>query len=1648
MKEIKGYLAIKIFLLLVFVFANNINTVNNNVLNNYKENNTNKANYLNDSLSTYNLGNDDNNTNNINDNTNIISSIGSSNNNERQNLTLNESKNNNNYLQKWGDTNLESPKLLKKDVNIKNHEMQLNSAKTLESKELNNEKTKITKGENEGDTRSNEFKNFMNAGLDKKSEKLFVEDEIKNYKYPEHKNVNVSLNNVGKNGSTKKMPFLENFNNYKDESNQKIKYIDDAPNSGNNKEIKEKNNVNLRKKEELEQQNNMSYSIENTNIQLNNSRKDKLKKINPVNFGENTSSKLNDTSEEDENDIFNEIKNNEENIFSEKITLKKGAKDRNEYKYFKLKSNELKVLGIINKYSPKGGFSISIECGGYDDFDEIPGISNLLQHVIFYKSEKRNTTLLSELGKYSSEHNSHTSESFTNYYAVAHSEDIYHLLNLFAENLFFPLFYEEDIQNEVNEINNNYVSMENNSEGCLKIVSQYVTEFKYSKFFTYGNYITLCENVLNNKLNIKKILKEFHKKCYQPKNMSLSILLGKKGNFIDHYNMNDIENMVVEIFGKLKNYNYASNRNVEEKKYYNYLELEKKKLNRHEDIYNGRNFFFSGIQNKLIGETTNETAMFIQFIDEFNFTLDLNQKSKYTEILKKDGWGDQMYLYWSSKINIELYKKIEEFGTMIFLRELFSDFRKNGLYYKLSVENKYAYDFKIVDTWNKYYLNYGVLINLTEKGKSNLAHLIHIFNVFINQISKLFDKDSLDKGINKYILDYYREKALNTDLNFNIDNKSVNLNDLIKYSNKLLVYSGDDVSSLLTINNLIEDKYKNDFRNHIKITSLIGSLLKNENLHIINIVDTFSITNTGKIPNTTIMYATGDNPYLVGEEGIINDISITLPEIKVCPFSSFGNNSTSNGNGNSNGDSNSNNILYEQDKSLFCVPYNNRENFEYSEKEEMFESEENKNVFKSNILYNIPCLIKSSYGYNIYFKRGLTDTSKVKADFIFYFPSKNFTLYEAIFTRIHAIILRKKIKILLADYINCSVHINIKENVDSYVIHVDTYSYYFEELLTKLEDLLSVKDIPSKDEFNDAYDVLNLYVKINAKFKIENSLNVMYSLFNKYIPTNKETYDILNAHFYYPSYNAYTNYLNNFFHRNYISIFIYGNVIIPNAMYVENSLNGNNIISSNGNNLNSISGSNIHEHILSDTIYDKISNKDNATYLKKQDKFGEGGQYQFDSLHISHNGSGIEYLIVLCESFIGKVTSKIIKINESTYYKSKLINNEDIDIHMQNPYQSGNTSITVSYLIESETILSNLLINIISDLISSDFIKFAKIRYNDGYTADVKTFFTHNGLGGLLFIIQSYDNKIEKMEADICTIVKFLTFQLLNMDLSDLVKKLEDMKERYIINNTIFTFNEEYSSILEQFTGIEKECFDKKYKIIKIFDELIKCPKIILNKINYILKNAKKVIFKDYKVDVNVSHINDGVGKGNFSHQSCNYSYSNNNIKMSNVQLTEHSRLIIEKKLNENKLNESKLNESKLNERNLNERNLKDRKLDSSFRMKKLPIKENFINVSNFLQMKKKGFFQYIIDYFRSNNGTHFKNNNYLDFKSCDEEMSKDNFLVFQNFTDDINKIREHFLLKFANDAEIKENCSVDYEEVRQYCYAHNNNYDKKNVKN
>lgn len=1309
------------------------------------------------------------------------------------------------------------------------------------------------------------------------------------------------------------------------------------------------------------------------------------------------------------NQINETTKQTNDDYFSEKKILTKGKNDKNEYEYFKLKRNGLKVLGITNKFSPTGSFSFSVECGGYDDFYDVPGAAHLLEHVLFYKSTKRNTTLLSELGTLSSKHNSKTNETNTNYFASSNSDDIYDLLKLFSENLFFPRFDEDDIANEVNEIHNEYITYESNLENCINTVSAHLADFKYSKSFIHGNYTTLCKNVLRSGLDIKKLLYDFHRRCYQPKNISLTILLGKKKDSNRSYHLKDIENMVLDIFGNIENED-ISNEKIPSKYLptpttTSYIEARNHQLNQ----------IIEAKTDSSPNEKTNKNS-FVEVANQTQFTVDTDKKGVYVELLKKEGWKDGIYFYWTTKLNTELFKKMEQYGSLVFLKDICSNLKKDGLSYKLVVENKYAFSVEFRTMYNKHYLNYGIWINLTNKGKKYIDHITQIFNIFVKEISSIFNHESMGKGLNKYLLDYYREKDLITMKNYDSVDVSYNLNDIITFSNRMHDYSTDP-NLVITVDSIFEDPEKNDFRNHIKITSLIGSLMKVDNINVIQLVDTFQGPTESIISNSNIKYTVQESPYLTNSEEIVNNINLVLPEITVCPSGDL---------------SQVNNI---DDSYFFCTPYNNRDDYDYAKRKWGSGSMENRHDFRANLLVNNPCLLKSVYGYNIYFKKGMVDGSRVRADFIFYYPSLNYTYQEAIYAHIHVLVIQRRLKQeLLSEYSNCFVRLNVRYISGGYILHMESYSDFFAEFLQKVGDILSVKRFPEYDEFNMAYEELNAEIQSKGHYGMNYSLDAVHSLLSQYEPTNQEIYSSLNAFFFYPSYKEYTRLVKEYFMNNFVNVLIYGYPL--SSSQEKEQILSENVANNEEVSENESIKTNRVPRDTKDVIFINDILNGNSGYMRESNSSTEKKPRKSrkqQTLEVSMNGRGTELTVQMCETFIKKVINKVIKKSNSTFYSKQFNNKENIEITKEQKNSSKEnekkefTSLTVLYLLESKSLLTDLLITITADLMAADFVKLMKIRKRDGFMIRVQTFFTPNNMGGVLFMVQSENKNTQTLQADTCSFVKFISYEILNMDTSELVEKLRILKESYLANNTIISSNQEYTSLFEQLHH-GKECFDKQIKIVKLFNEIINCPQILLKVIKEMVNNSKRIVFKEDVIGSSTEK-EQNKEKSNAGTDKCVYMGKSGGAEsggvVSSLQLRQGFITAQANKMN--------------SQENLNDMSDEDTNLLHKYEQYQKKVKknqhQNLMFLPKFIQVQEKGIFKNIMNYIGNRKSEESKEN-YLDFKSCDEELSQKTFQVF-NFSD-ITSIRNFFLSEFTKEDLTSQKCSIDYEEIRKYCYAQN----------
>ncbi|KAF8820927.1 rhoptry metalloprotease toxolysin TLN1 [Cardiosporidium cionae] len=246
-------------------------------------------------------------------------------------------------------------------------------------------------------------------------------------------------------------------------------------------------------------------------------------------------------------------------LLKESLYIQKPPLDERKYQYFKLKPSGLLGVAIADGEDSTGAVAVSVGCGYFHDPVKVPGVAHLLEHMIFLGTKRdprpsRWDTLISSVA---GNHNAYTEAEKTVFYFSAPSPVIPVLLEEFKHHLLEPLLsYEQyatevmavDLEHEKNKPSQNRVAVE--------LALNLAPECNVAKKFGTGNYETLCTEPQKLDLDMIEQLRQFHSKCYIPKNMVISIKLGKKRHNDgestpeeDQYNLLEIEEIVQDIFG-------------------------------------------------------------------------------------------------------------------------------------------------------------------------------------------------------------------------------------------------------------------------------------------------------------------------------------------------------------------------------------------------------------------------------------------------------------------------------------------------------------------------------------------------------------------------------------------------------------------------------------------------------------------------------------------------------------------------------------------------------------------------------------------------------------------------------------------------------------------------------------------------------------------------------------------------------------------------------------------------------------------------------------------------------------------------------------------------------------------------------------------
>ncbi len=230
-----------------------------------------------------------------------------------------------------------------------------------------------------------------------------------------------------------------------------------------------------------------------------------------------------------------------------KITkVTKSENDSREYRYLTL-TNSLRVLLISDPQAEKSAAAINIHVGSHQDPKGRLGLAHLLEHMLLLGTEKYPDA--HDYQDFISQHGG-TNNAFTGNENTAYYFDVTHAalessLDRFAEAFVTPTFNPNNIEQELQSINAEYLA--NIMDDGRREWDVYATQFNANhpaSNFSIGNLETLGDE--DNK-NIRDDLIAFFQNYYSANLMSLAVLSNRK--------LDELQKMVEHRFVQIPNTN-------------------------------------------------------------------------------------------------------------------------------------------------------------------------------------------------------------------------------------------------------------------------------------------------------------------------------------------------------------------------------------------------------------------------------------------------------------------------------------------------------------------------------------------------------------------------------------------------------------------------------------------------------------------------------------------------------------------------------------------------------------------------------------------------------------------------------------------------------------------------------------------------------------------------------------------------------------------------------------------------------------------------------------------------------------------------------------------------------------------------------------
>eukprot|EP01041_Mallomonas_annulata_P008890 gene8890-18404_t len=206
--------------------------------------------------------------------------------------------------------------------------------------------------------------------------------------------------------------------------------------------------------------------------------------------------------------------------------VRKRRSDERNYQALTL-DNGLRVLLISDSQSTRAAAAVDVHVGSLSDADDVPGLAHFCEHMLFlgtgkYPEEGEFTTFLAANGGSS---NAYTASEDTVYYFDSAATALEPALARFSQFFIDPLFTADATARELNAIDSEHSKNINNDGFRLYQLDRNSAnpDHPFNKFAT-GNKFTLQTRPVEQGIDVRQKLLEFHGKYYSADKMTLSVI--------------------------------------------------------------------------------------------------------------------------------------------------------------------------------------------------------------------------------------------------------------------------------------------------------------------------------------------------------------------------------------------------------------------------------------------------------------------------------------------------------------------------------------------------------------------------------------------------------------------------------------------------------------------------------------------------------------------------------------------------------------------------------------------------------------------------------------------------------------------------------------------------------------------------------------------------------------------------------------------------------------------------------------------------------------------------------------------------------------------------------------------------------------------